>query len=162
MRIASSGCSPVTSLGIQKPRSWVASCSACSLGWLALQACIVQVSPPPGRGGPRRWGDRLTRGVGGRFHARALTWGVALVRSPVRCAARGPLPLVGSGNLPQGGVVALEVRLSWHCEGRIVRLVALRLQVDTWRLWCWDRLGVIPAGVHEGIEGVVVAVVPAG
>ena len=97
-----------------------------------------------------------------RFHARALTWGVALVRSPVRRAARGRLPLARSGNLPQGAVVALEVRLSWQCEGRIVRLVALRLRVDAWRLRCWDGLGVIPAGVHEGIEGVVVAVVPAG
>ena len=104
----------------------------------------------------------LTRGVGGRFHARALTRGVALVRSPVRRAARGRLPLARSGNLPQGGVVALEVRLSWHREGRIVRLVALWLRVDAWHLWCSDRPGVIPAGVHEGIEGVVVAVMPAG
>ena len=154
----------MTSLGIQKPRSWVAPCSACSprVAGVSLQACIVQVSPPPGRGGPRRWGDRLTRGVGGRFHARALTWGVELVRSPVRQPARGRLPLARSGNLPQGGVVALEVRLSWHREGRIVCLVAVRLRVDAWRLRCWDRLGVIPARVHEGIEGVVVAVVPAG
>ena len=153
----------MTSLGIQKLRSWVASPSACSLGWPASPpACIVQVSPPPGWGGPRRWGDRLTCGVGGRFRARALTWGVALVRSPVRRVARGRLPLARSGNLPKGGVVALEVRLSWHREGRIVRLVALRLWVDAWHLRCWDRPGVIPAGVHEGIEGVVVAVVPAG
>ena len=132
------------------------------LAGVTLQACIVQVSPPPGGGGPRRWGDRLTRGVGGRFHARALTWGVALIHSLVRRAARGRLPLARSGNLPQGGVVVLEVRLSWHREGRIVRLVALRLRVDAWRLRCWDCLEVIPAGVHEGIEGVVVAVVPAG
>ena len=129
---------------------------------VALQACVVQVPPPPGRGGPRRRGNRLTRGVGGRFHARALTRGVALARSPVRRAARGRLPLARSGNLPQGGVVALEVRLSWYCEGCIFRLVALRLRVDAWRLRCWDRLEVIPAGVHEGIEGVVVAVVSAG
>ena len=137
-------------------------CLFAGVARITLQACIVQVSPPPGRGGPRRWGDKLTRGVGGRFHARALTWGVALNRSPVRRAARGRLPLARSGNLPQGGVVALEVCLSWHREGRIVRLVALQLRVDGWHLRCWDRPVFIPAGVHEGIEGVVVAVVPAG
>ena len=137
-------------------------CLFAGVAGVTLQACIVQVSLPPGGGGPRQWGDRLTRGVGGRFHARALTWGVALVCSPVRRAARGRLPLARSGNLPKGGVVALEVRLSWHRDGRIVRLVALRLRVDAWHLRCPDRQGVIPAGVHEGIEGVVVAVVPAG
>ena len=92
-------------------------CLLAGLAGVTLQACIVQVSPPPGLGGPRQWGDRLTRGVGGRFYARALTWGIALVRSPVRRAARGRLPLARSGNLPQGGVVALEVRLSWHVRG---------------------------------------------
>ena len=79
---------------------------------VALQACLVQMPPPPGRGGPRRWADRLASGVGGRFHARTLSWGAALVRGPVRRAARGRLPLTLSGTLPEGGVIALEVCLS--------------------------------------------------
>ena len=79
---------------------------------VALQACVVRVPPSPGRGGPRRRADRLASGVGGRFHARTLCWGAALVRGPVRRAARGRLPVIRSGNLPQGGVIALEVCLS--------------------------------------------------
>ena len=79
---------------------------------VALQACVVQVPPPPGQGSPRRQADRLAIGVGGRFHARTLSWGAALVRGPVRRAARGRLPLTRSGNLPQGGVIAREVCLS--------------------------------------------------
>ena len=79
---------------------------------VALQVCVVQVPPPPGRGGPWRQADRLASRVGGRFLARTLSWGAALVRSPVRRAARGRLPLIRSGNLPQGGVIALEVCLS--------------------------------------------------
>ena len=79
---------------------------------VALQACLVQVPPPPGRGGPRRWADRFASGVGGRFHACALSWGAALVRGPVRRPARGRLPLTLCGNLPQGGVITLEVCLS--------------------------------------------------
>ena len=75
---------------------------------VALQACVVQVLPPPGRGGPRRRASRLASGVGGRFHARTLSW----VRGPVRRAARGRMPLTRSGNLPQGGVIALEVCLA--------------------------------------------------
>ena len=79
---------------------------------VALEACVVQVPPPPGRGGPRRRVDRLASGVGGRFHARTLSWGAALVRGPVCRAASGRLFLTRSGNLPQGGVIALEVCLS--------------------------------------------------
>ena len=79
---------------------------------IALQACVVQVSPPPGRGGPRRPAGMLAGGVGGRFHARPLSWGATLVRGPVRRAARGRMPLNRSGNLPQGGVIALEVCLA--------------------------------------------------
>ena len=77
-----------------------------------LQACVVQVPPPPWRGGPRRRANRLASGVGGCFHARTLSWGAALFRGPVRQAARGRLPLTRSGNLPQGSVFALEVCLS--------------------------------------------------
>ena len=66
----------------------------------------------PGRGGPRRRAGRLASGVGGRFHARALSWGAALVRGPFRRAARGRMPLTRSGNLPQGGIIALEVCLA--------------------------------------------------
>ena len=79
---------------------------------VALQACVVQVPPPPGGGGPRRRADRLASSVGGRFHARTLSWGAALIRGPVCRAARGRLPRTRSGNLPQGGVIALEVCLS--------------------------------------------------
>ena len=137
-------------------------CLFAGVAGVALQACVVQVPPPPGRGGPRRRADRLTSGVSGRFQVRALSWGVALARSPVRHAARGCLPLARSGNLPQGGVIALEVCFLWCREGCIFRLVVSRFRVDAWRLRCWDRLGVTPAGLHEGIEGVVVAVVSAG
>ena len=77
-----------------------------------LQACVVQVPPPTGRGGLGWRAHRLASGVGGRFHARTLFWGSALVHGPVRRAARGRLPLTRSGNLPQGGVIALEVCLS--------------------------------------------------
>ena len=82
------------------------------VGGVALQACVIQVPLPPGRGGPRQRADRLVSGVGGRFHARTLSWGAALVRGLVRRAARGRLPLTRSGNLPQGGVIALEACLS--------------------------------------------------
>ena len=113
MRTSSVSCSPAVSLGTQRPSSWVAACSACSpLAGVALQACVVQVPPPPGRGGPRRRAKLLASGVGGRFHARALSWGAALVRGPVRRAARGRLPLTRSGNLPQNALIALEVCLS--------------------------------------------------
>ena len=79
---------------------------------VALQACLVQVPAPPARGGLRWRADRLASGVGGCFHARTPSWGAALVRGPVRRAARGHLPLTRSGNLLQGGVIALEVCLS--------------------------------------------------
>ena len=79
---------------------------------VALRACVVQVPPPQGRGGPRRRADRLASGVGGRFLARTLSRGAALVRGPVRCATRGRMPFTRSGNMPEGGVIALEVCLS--------------------------------------------------
>ena len=79
---------------------------------LALQACLVQVRRPPGRGFPRRRADRLVSGVDGCSHACTLSWGAALVRDPVCRAARGCLPLTRSGNLLQGGVIVLEVCLS--------------------------------------------------
>ena len=79
---------------------------------VALQVCVVEVSLPPGRGGHRRRAGRLASGVGGRFHARAISWGAPLVRGPVRRAARGRMPLTRRGNLPQGGVIALEVCLA--------------------------------------------------
>ena len=60
---------------------------------VALQACVVKVSPPLGRGGSRRRAGRLASGVCGRFHARTLSWGDALVRGPVRHAARSRMPL---------------------------------------------------------------------
>ena len=78
---------------------------------VALQACVVQVPPPPGRRGARRRADWLASGVGGRFHARTLSRGAALVRGPVRRTARGRPLLTRSGNLPQGDVIALEVCL---------------------------------------------------
>ena len=74
-------------------------CLFAGVAGVALQACVVQVPPLPGRGGPRRWADRFASGVGGRFQARTLSWGAALVRGPVRRAARGRLPLTLSGNL---------------------------------------------------------------
>ena len=79
---------------------------------VALQACIVQVYPPPGRGGPRRLSGRLASGVGGRFHAHTLSSNAALVHGLVRGAARGRMPLTRSGNLPQGGVIAVELCLA--------------------------------------------------
>ena len=86
-------------------------CLFAGVAGVALQACVGQVPLPPGWGGPRWRVDRLASGVGGRFHARTLSWGALLVRGPVRRAARGRLPLTLSGNLPQGGVIALEVCL---------------------------------------------------
>ena len=41
-------------------------------------------------------------------------------------------------------------------------MVASRLRVDVWRRRCWDRVEVTHAGLHEGLERVVVAVVSAG
>ena len=79
---------------------------------VALQACAVQVPPPPGRGSPRQQVEGLASGVGCRFHARTLSWVAALVHGPVHRAARGRLPLTRSGNLPEGAVIALEVCLS--------------------------------------------------
>ena len=109
MLTAGARCSAAISLGIQRPRSLVAACSACLLGWLE---CVVQVPPPPGRGGPRWWADRFASGVGGLFHACALSWGATLIRGLVRRATRRRLPLILSGYLPQGIVIALEVCLS--------------------------------------------------
>ena len=79
---------------------------------VALRACVVQVPPPPGRGSPRQRADRLASGVGGPFQTRTLFWGAALLRGPVRRAARGRMPLTCSGNLPQGGRNALQVCVS--------------------------------------------------
>ena len=87
-------------------------CLFAGVSGVALQARVVQVPPPPERGGPRRRADRLASGVGGRFHALTLSWGAALIRVPVCRAAPGCLPLTRSGNQPQGGVIALEVCLS--------------------------------------------------
>ena len=81
---------------------------------VALQACVVQVSPPSGRGGPERWTGRLASGVSACFHARATSWGAALIRGLVRCSAPDRMPFTRSGNVPgapQGGVIALEVCL---------------------------------------------------
>ena len=63
---------------------------------VALQACVVQVPPHPGRGGPRRRADRLASGVSGRFHARTLSWGAVLVhdRSAALLAVACPSPAV--------------------------------------------------------------------
>ena len=72
------------------------------------------------------------------------------------------MPLTRSGNLPQGDVIALEVCLAWYREGCVLRMVASSLWVDAWRRWCWDRVEVTHAGLYEGIERVVVAVVSAG
>ena len=83
-------------------------CLFAGVAGVAHHPCVVQVPPPPRRGGPRRRADRFVSGVGGRFHARTLSWGAALVRGPVRRAARGRLPLTHSGNLPQGGVIRLR------------------------------------------------------
>ena len=101
-------------------------------------------------------------GVGGRFHARAMSWGAALVRGPVRRSARGRIPLTRNDNLLQGGVIVLEVCLAWYREGCALRKVASWIQVDVWRRQCRDRVGVTHARLHEGIERVVVAVVSAG
>ena len=103
MWTARASCSPAESQGTQRPRSSGAACSACSPGRLAfaVEACVVQGPPPTGRGGPRRRADRLASDVGGRFNARPLSRGAALVRGPVCRAARGRLPLTRSGNLPR-------------------------------------------------------------
>ena len=96
---------------------------------------------------------------------RASSSGAALVHGPVRCSACGRMPFTGTGNLPgvpQGGVIALEVRLAWYREGCVLRMVASLLRVDAWRRRHWDRVGVTHAGFHEGIERVVLAVVSAG
>ena len=98
----------------------------------------------------------------GCFHARATSWGAALVRGSVRCSARSRMPFTRSSNLPEGGVIALKVCLAWYREGCVLRMVASWLRVNTWRRRCWDRVGVTHAGLHEGIERVVIAVVSAG
>ena len=72
------------------------------------------------------------------------------------------MPLTRSGNLPQGGVIALEVCLALCREGCVLCMAASWLRVDVWRRQCWDCVGVTLAGLHEGIEGDVVAVVFAG
>ena len=72
------------------------------------------------------------------------------------------MPFTRSSNLPQGGVIALEVCLAWYPEGCVLRMVASWLQLDAWRRRCWGRVGVPHAGFHEAIKRVVVAVVSAG
>ena len=84
------------------------------LAGVALQACVVQMPPPPGRGGPRWLAGRLASGVGARLYARPASWGAALIWGLLRCSARGRGPIIRGGSmlsLPQGGVIALEVCL---------------------------------------------------
>ena len=93
---------------------------------------------------------------------RAISWGAALVRGLVRGSTCGRMPFSCSGSLPgapQGGVIALEVCLAWYREGCVLRMVASWLRADAWRRRRWVRMGVTHAGLHEGIERVVVAVV---
>ena len=63
---------------------------------------------------------------------------------------------------PQGGVVLLEVCLAGHRDGRAPCMVISRLRMAAKVTWCWVCVGVTPAGLHQDIERVVVAVVPAG
>ena len=133
---------------------------------VAFQVCVVQMSPPLGRGGPRRWAGRLASGVGARFHARPASWGAASVRGLVRWSTRGRVPVTRGGSMlgaPERGVIALEVCMAWHREECALCMVASLLWADA---WCgvvrWDRVGVTHAGLHEGIERVFVAVVFAG
>ena len=63
--------------------------------------------------------------------------------------------------VPQGSVISLEVCLSWHREGCVLRMVASLLRADALCRRRWDRVGVTHAGLHEGIERVFIAVVSA-
>ena len=65
-------------------------------------------------------------------------------------------------NVPQGGVILLEVCLAGQPESCAPCMVALWLRMAARSSRCWVRVGVTPAGLHEGIERVFVAVVPAG
>ena len=132
---------------------------------VAFQLCVVQMPPPPGRGGPPWLAGRLASGVGARLHARPASWGASLAWGLVRCPARDRGPVIRGQcmlSLPQGGVIALKVCLAWHREGCAFCIDAAWLRADTRGRRRWDRGGVTHAGLYEGIEGVFVAVVSTG
>ena len=82
---------------------------------VVFQACVVQMPPPPGRGGPRWLAGRLASSGGARLHAPPASWGAALVWGLVRCAACGRGPVIRGGSMlssPQGGVIVLKVCLA--------------------------------------------------
>ena len=120
---------------------------------VAFRARVVQMSPPLGLGGPRWLVGRLPSGVGARLNTRSAPLGAVLIQGLVRCPACGCASVIRGGSMfsfcPQGGVIALKVRLAGHCEGGAPCMV----------VW-WLRGG--SAGLHEGVERVSVAVVPAG
>ena len=123
MWTARASSSSVVTLSVHMPRSWAAACFALSLGKLAspYKRAYSRCPRPQGRGGRRWWAGRLASGVGARFHARPASWGAAVVRGLVCCSARGRVPVTRSGSMlsvPQSGVIALEVCLARHREGR--------------------------------------------
>ena len=108
----------------------------------------------------------LASGVGARLHTRSAPLGAVLARGLVRCPACGRGPVICGGSMlsfhPQGGVNALEVCLVGQREGCPLCMAALWLRVAAQGSRCRVRVGVTPAGLHEGIERVFVAVVSAG
>ena len=79
---------------------------------VAFRSRVVQMSPHPGRAGPRWLAGRLASGVGARLHTPPATVGAALVQGLICCPARGRGPVIRGGSMlsfPQGVVNALEV-----------------------------------------------------
>ena len=167
MLTARASCSRVVSLSMHRPRSWAAACSPWArMAGVAFRARVVQMPPPPGRGGARWLAGRLASGVGARLDMSFAPVGAVLIRGLVRCPACGRGPVIRGGSMlslhPQGGVIALEVCLAGHREGCAICMVTLWLRVAARGSRYRIRVGVTPAGLNEGIERVFVAVVPSG
>ena len=114
MRTARVSCSPPVSLGTQRPRSWVAACPACSLGWLASPSKRAYSRCPRPQGGAVPGGRPIgSLAVLVAASTRAASPGAprsSAVRSAAPLAVACPSPAVVT--CPRRGVIALEVCLS--------------------------------------------------
>ena len=112
---------------------------------VALRAHVVQMPPPPGWGGPRWLFSRLASGVGARLQTHSAPLGAVpgrFVRSLARCGVFSPRP--------QGGVIALGVRLAGQREGCAPCMVASWLRVAARGSRPWVFLRGAPAGLRRG------------
>ena len=115
------------------------------------------------------WSAGLLAVLGTRLHTRSALLSAVpgrFVKCLARCIACGRVPLNRGGGVfsprPPGDVIAFEVRLVRHREGCSPCLLASCLRLAARGNWRWVSVGGTPAGLHEGIEEVLVVGVSAG